>query len=133
MTTDTSSPSTGMTGENRVLIVEDEAISRLLLELTLSDAGLEVRSASTREEALSLAREFQPSLLLTDISLADGSGMELVREIRAFLDIRAVALTGREREDMSPDGSSDGFDGWLTKPADMEQVCELALKLLKTK
>ena len=129
MTNGISRTPAGVVG-GRILIVEDEPISRLLLELTLSDAGLDVRSAATREEAIAAAREFRPELIVTDISLADGSGIDLVREIREELPVLAVALTGRSREEMTPVGCTDGFEGWLTKPADMDHIRDVAVGLL---
>ena len=69
----------------RVLVVDDEADLRELLELTLLKMGLDVDSAATLAQARALLagaeREYQ--LVLTDMRLPDGLGLELVREVSA--------------------------------------------------
>ena len=67
----------------RILVVDDEADLRELLEITLLKMGLDVDSAATLRQARSLFEEHDYSLVLTDMRLPDGLGIELVREISA--------------------------------------------------
>jgi two-component system response regulator PilR (NtrC family) len=65
----------------RILVIDDEADLRELLEITLVKMGLDVDSASTVREARSLLGEHDYALVLTDMRLPDGTGLELVREV----------------------------------------------------
>ncbi|OON60614.1 sigma-54-dependent Fis family transcriptional regulator [Massilia sp. KIM] len=67
----------------RILVVDDEADLRELLEITLLKMGLDVDSAATLRQARSLFDEHDYALVLTDMRLPDGLGIELVREISA--------------------------------------------------
>jgi two-component system response regulator PilR (NtrC family) len=65
----------------RILVIDDEADLRELLEITLVKMGLDVDSASTVREARSLLGQHDYALVLTDMRLPDGTGLELVREV----------------------------------------------------
>ncbi|MCS0588564.1 sigma-54-dependent transcriptional regulator [Massilia norwichensis] len=65
----------------RILVVDDEADLRELLEITLVKMGLDVDSASTVREARALLGQHAYALVLTDMRLPDGTGLELVREV----------------------------------------------------
>jgi two-component system response regulator PilR (NtrC family) len=65
----------------RILVIDDEADLRELLEITLVKMGLDVDSASTVREARSLLGQHEYALVLTDMRLPDGTGLELVREV----------------------------------------------------
>jgi two-component system response regulator PilR (NtrC family) len=65
----------------RILVIDDEADLRELLEITLVKMGLDVDSASTVREARSLLGQIEYALVLTDMRLPDGTGLELVREV----------------------------------------------------
>jgi two-component system response regulator PilR (NtrC family) len=67
----------------RILVVDDEADLRELLEITLLKMGLDVDSAATLRQARSLVEEHDYALILTDMRLPDGLGLELVREVTA--------------------------------------------------
>jgi two-component system response regulator PilR (NtrC family) len=67
----------------RILVVDDEADLRELLEITLLKMGLDVDSAATLRQARALAEEHDYALVLTDMRLPDGLGLELVREVNA--------------------------------------------------
>ncbi|MGH8854306.1 MAG: sigma-54-dependent transcriptional regulator [Telluria sp.] len=67
----------------RILVVDDEADLRELLEITLLKMGLDVDSAATLRQARGLLEEYDYALILTDMRLPDGLGLELVREVAA--------------------------------------------------
>ena len=67
----------------RILVVDDEADLRELLEITLLKMGLDVDSAATVREARNLLDQKEYELVLTDMRLPDGMGLELVREVAA--------------------------------------------------
>ncbi len=79
----------------RVLTVEDDPIVRADLRLILEDAGFDVvPDARDGVEAVELAREHRPDLILIDLSLPNLDGVEATRQIRGEHDVPIVALTG---------------------------------------
>lgn len=108
----------------RVLIVEDEAISRLALELAMEESDHEVRGAGTCKDALAIAKEFQPELLLSDLGLPDGSGIELISTLKAQLNLRTVAITGRDDDATLATLRTNGCDGWVIKPLDLDLISQ---------
>lgn len=78
----------------RVLIVEDEARLRHILALNLTSRGHEVQEARTAAEALRLAAEKQPDLMLLDLNLPDQSGWDVLRELRDLgVDVPTVVVS----------------------------------------
>ncbi|MCF8144352.1 MAG: diguanylate cyclase [Deltaproteobacteria bacterium] len=113
--------------ENRfpILIVEDDPVSRRLLEMTLSKAGYEVVSAKDGEEALACFNaQFFP-IVFTDWMMPEMDGLQLCRSIREEVSAGYVfifLLTARDsREDMLA-GLEAGADDYLTKPFDRSEL-----------
>lgn len=81
--------------QSRILIIEDEAIIAMHIQSIVGDAGHEVVGvAQTRKEAVALAAQTSPELVLADISLADGSsGIDAVREILELMDVPVIFVT----------------------------------------
>ena len=77
----------------KILIVDQIAINRIALRAKLGAAQFDVSQASTIEEALKVARESKPDLILTDVDLPDGSAAELVSQLdRVFGELRAPVM-----------------------------------------
>ena len=113
--------------ENRfpILIVEDDPVSRRLLEMTLSKAGYEVVSAKDGGEALACFNaQFFP-IVFTDWMMPEMDGLQLCRSIREEVSAGYVfifLLTARDsREDMLA-GLEAGADDYLTKPFDRSEL-----------
>ncbi|WP_158259358.1 response regulator [Hasllibacter halocynthiae] len=85
-----------MGGIDRVLIVEDELLIALDVELTLQAAGYEVVGTAAREdEAVAMALEARPDLMVVDLRLADGgSGRRVAERVRAEIDVALVFASG---------------------------------------
>jgi DNA-binding NtrC family response regulator len=67
----------------RVLVVDDEVDALEILSWMLTDEGCEVRTASDVDQAVSVGRDFHPTLLITDYLLRDsGTGLDVIRELR---------------------------------------------------
>lgn len=82
-----------------VLIADDDFISLEVLKAMLEEYPLDLLIANNGEEALSLAKEHQPELLILDYDMPDMTGAEVSRQLRqltAFEDIPIVALTGHQ-------------------------------------
>jgi PAS domain S-box-containing protein len=111
-------------GKKRVLVVDDTAPLRDFVAGHLERAGYEVMTAAgVRTAAEALAAE-SFDLLLTDVSLLDGSGTVLARSVRAVQpELPVVLMTGSDETDAS-------FDGVLTKPFDERTLTETVAKAL---
>jgi two-component system, sensor histidine kinase len=105
-----------------ILIVDDYAGSRYLRSRLLNDAGYEVLEASNGEEALRLAAQVIPSLILLDVNLPDVSGTEVCRRLKQdpqTARIPIIQITGAwMSEDARQRGIASGADEYLTEPVD---------------
>ncbi|MFO1061007.1 MAG: phosphate regulon transcriptional regulator PhoB [Dongiaceae bacterium] len=102
-----------------ILIVEDEAALVTLLRYNLEREGFRVAAAPDGEEALLLAREEKPDLVLLDWMLPLLSGIEVCRQLRRLPETRAVPiimLTARGEEGDKLRGLDSGADDYVTKP-----------------
>jgi len=106
-----------VTPPTRVLIAEDHELFRRGLVDLLSTEGFDVVAvASTADEAVSLAIEYTPDVLLIDTELENGAGLEVCRTVRqAAADVRIVALTSSGDRGQVLNTLRAGADGYLTK------------------
>lgn len=103
----------------KLLIVDDEAGVRALVRMTLDSGVYEIFEASEGFEALDLAREHRPDLVLLDVMLPDVSGMDVCRKIKDDPDLASttvVMLTARAQTNDVGDAEEAGADGYFTKP-----------------
>jgi two-component system phosphate regulon response regulator PhoB len=103
----------------RVLVVEDEADLRDLLEYNLKGAGFEVLVASDAATGLALARAQQPELVILDIMLPDASGLDLCRTLKSgpqTREIQVVMVTAKGEEIDRVVGFELGADDYVVKP-----------------
>jgi CheY-like chemotaxis protein len=101
----------------RVLTVEDDPIVRADLRLILEDAGFEVcPEARDGVEAVELAREHRPDLVLIDLGLSRLDGVEATRRILGERDVPIVALSGQSSGDLVGRAVEAGAVGYVLKP-----------------
>ncbi len=107
-----------MTTENRatILIVEDEREIRRFLRSSLSDSGFEVAESDTLCGGLVEAGTRKPDLVILDLGLPDGDGVDFIREVRAWSNLPTVVLSAREAERDKIGALDAGADDYLTKP-----------------
>lgn len=111
----------------RVLIVDDHAVVRIGLRSLLGHAAgfRVVGEAETAAEAISMAERSTPDVVLMDIRLPDGSGVEACRAIKAAQpDTRVVMLTSYSDEEAIVGAVMAGASGYLLKHADAERLTE---------
>ena len=113
-----------MSSSTRILIVDDEPTYREYLERFLSRDGLDVRTAETGAEAIELAREFAPDILLADWMLrCEMHGIEVGEALRAQRpDLRILLMTGFPTADLEAEAARVGIDGFLEKPFALEDL-----------
>jgi two-component system phosphate regulon response regulator PhoB len=103
----------------RVLVIEDDADLREMLQHYITSWGHEARLVATGSEGLEVWHDFQPHLILLDISLPDMEGFEICRKVRKDSARRQpiiVILSGRGDEVDRVTGFEAGADDYLTKP-----------------
>ncbi len=103
-----------------ILLVDDDALLRRSLVLSLEEAGYRASSAATAEEALALALRDRPELVLLDIGLPGMDGLEALRHFRSRIGVPVVFLTARRREIDEVLGLELGADDYVTKPFDLD-------------
>jgi CheY-like chemotaxis protein len=106
-----------MSDTSLVILVDDHEDSRTMYALTLASEGYEVVTAGTAEEALDLAQQLRPAVIVADVRLPGTSGLDLTRQLRGderTRDAAILLLTGdmRTREL----AAAAGFDRVLLKP-----------------
>ncbi len=121
------------TGKAIILIVDDDAMHRSLVEKMLESTQYEIRMAGNAEQALQLARSVSPDVVLTDVSMPGVSGLELTRVMKADPLLRQISIVVLSGHGMMGDESlarNAGCDGYLSKPfraADLRAEVELQL------
>jgi two-component system response regulator PilR (NtrC family) len=115
----------------RVLVVDDEPDIRELLELTLVKMGLGVESVGTVAEAKALLKDSHFDLCLTDMRLADGAGLELVRHIAGLgTDLPVAVITAFGSTDNAIAALKAGAFDYVSKPVGLEQLRALVKSAL---
>ncbi|MFI5058026.1 MAG: diguanylate cyclase [Candidatus Acidiferrales bacterium] len=109
----------------QILVVDDSAFSRKLLEHALSDESYTLLFAESGEEALRLFQERRPAVVITDWVLPDSSGPELCQRIRSDAQnsyTYIILLTSMTEKDSVVKGLAAGADDYLTKPFDASEL-----------
>jgi DNA-binding response OmpR family regulator len=109
-----------------ILLVEDHQETRNTLVSLLSRCEHTVITAETVAEALDLLDRARVRVLLADLGLPDGDGLDVVAKAKKLNpDIKAIALTARSSDDDYWVGFDAGFDHYLTKPIDFDELRSL--------
>jgi len=112
-----------MSGDRpRVLVVDDEPQILRGLKVVLRQAGFEVDTAATKSEALDRVAVRPPEMLVLDLILPDGSGVEVCEEVRGWSQLPIIVLSavGDEREKVR--ALDAGADDYLTKPFGTDEL-----------
>lgn len=116
----------------RVLLVEDEAVNRLVAETLLTDVGLTVDLAENGQEAVDLAKANAYDLILMDMQMPVMDGVSATKEIRQSLgqDMPIIAVTANAFEEQRQECLSAGMNGFLTKPYVEDNLYKTVLRWL---
>jgi two-component system KDP operon response regulator KdpE len=105
-----------------VLVVEDDAPLRRALRTSLRARDIEVLEAGSGEEALVIAADRRPDLVLLDLGLPGIDGLETISRLRSFTDVPVIVLTVRERASDKVAALDAGADDYVTKPFDTDEL-----------
>jgi two-component system, OmpR family, response regulator len=107
----------------RALVVDDEATLSELLQMALRYEGWDVKTAANGQQALKVAREFQPDIVVLDIMMPGIDGLEVLKRMRADgRDVPVLFLTAKDAVDDRVAGLTAGGDDYVTKPFSLEEV-----------
>jgi DNA-binding response OmpR family regulator len=116
----------------KILIVDDEAYIRLLIEQTLEDLedqGVEIFTAENGEAALDVIRAERPNLIFLDVMMPRLNGFDVCQRVKHELglrDVTIVMLTAKGQEFDRQKGEQAGADLYMTKPFDPDDLLRIA-------
>lgn len=100
----------------KVLLVEDEKTIRRFVRVAIEEEACQVIEAETLVQGLSAAGTESPDLLIVDLGLPDGDGIELIRDLRTWSEVPILVLSARLQEADKIDALDAGANDYLTKP-----------------
>ncbi len=106
----------------RILLVEDHADTSRAMSRLLSRIGYQVRTAGTVRAAIDAARSDPVDVVISDLGLPDGSGLDLMRELQKTHGLRGIALSGFGTDEDRAASAAAGFAEHLTKPINFERL-----------
>jgi len=109
-----------MPSTHHILLVDDDALLRRSLVLSLEEAGYRASASATAEDALALAMRDLPDLVLLDIGLPGMDGLDALRHFQSRIGVPVIFLTARRRELDEVLGLQLGADDYITKPFDKD-------------
>ena len=106
----------------KILYVEDDLSLIDGLQYTLESSGYAVDNARTVKEALTLFRNTHYDLLLLDVTLPDGTGFDICKEVRNSSTVPIIFLTASDQEISIVRGLDMGGDDYITKPFKLNEL-----------
>ncbi|MEP0873755.1 response regulator [Trichocoleus desertorum AS-A10] len=121
-----------------LLVVDDDADSRLLFAMAFESEGAEVLTVGSAAEALDLLAWRKPDVLLCDFALPEVNGCGLLREIRTkkarvWQRIPAIAVTAYDSKQVQQEVLAAGFQLFFTKPIDLDELTAAIAELTQSK
>ena len=117
----------------RILVVDDHELNLKLLERLLELEGHEVRPAASLAAAELAIAEERPAMIVLDVNLPDGSGLELTRKLKSHpgtASIPIVACTAGVSPSDERDALEAGCDAYVSKPIDLQRFASIVASLV---
>jgi signal transduction histidine kinase len=115
-----------------ILLVEDHPDTRTVMVRLLKKLGCRVESAGSFAEAMEKANGSQFDLIVSDIGLPDGSGIDLMRQLKQRFNLKGIALSGYGMDDDLHRSREAGFDAHLVKPVNLRLLEETIRRLCES-
>jgi len=115
----------------RVLLVDDHVDMLTMLDLLMQRRSYEVKTATSGFEALELAAEFAPHVVVSDIGMPGMDGFEFMEQLRSapvLQPFKSIALTGYDLIGEPDRALQSGYDAQLTKPIEFDRLFEIIEK-----
>jgi two-component system, OmpR family, KDP operon response regulator KdpE len=106
----------------KVLIVEDDREIRALMQSSLSVEGFDVQTAVSVSEASAILHHSPPDVVVLDLGLPDGDGVDLVRDVRQHHALPIIVVSARHQEEQKIKLLDAGADDYLTKPFSVAEL-----------
>jgi CheY-like chemotaxis protein len=116
-----------------ILVVDDSADNLAVISLYLQHQGYRVVTANNGEDAVNVATQTLPNVILMDINLPELDGLGATRRIRetdGLRDVPVIAITAFGTEGFQRAAYDVGVSGYLTKPIDLDRMQQLIARLL---
>lgn len=123
-----------MAERKKILVIEDDRVAREMAADTLSGAGYRVIEAEGAEIGLHVFRTEKPDLVVLDLNLPDGNGLDVCRKMRESSvapDVPIIMLTGRKEVEDKVSGLTAGADQYLGKPVHPRELVAWVEALLR--
>ena len=114
-----------------VLVADDEPRITKLVAVTLTDEGFRVITASGGEEALAMADEYRPDIVLLDIVMTDLDGIEVMSQLREFRPVPVILLTAKGSTADKARGLDLGADDYIAKPFHPDELAARVRAVLR--
>jgi two-component system KDP operon response regulator KdpE len=108
--------------DSLVLVVDDEPQMRKFIRVSLKSHGYRVLEAASMQEALLLATSHHPDLILLDLGLPDGDGIQLTQQLREWSQVPIIVISARGQEDDKVTALDAGAGDYLTKPFGVNEL-----------
>lgn len=116
----------------RILVVDDQKDTAKMLQLFIQTAGHEVHTVGSKAEALEWVDREPIDLLVSDLRLPDGSGNELMTELRARGPIKGIVFSGLSNPEEKERSEAAGFSAFLVKPQDLDRLLDVVRDISQT-
>jgi len=111
---------------HRILLAEDDHLSAEFIRIALSDEGHDVLAVHSLNDAMTSYADYGPSIVITDIQLGDGSGMNLAKTAKLNGVRTVIGISGFDKAHLIADGNDiSHFDQILTKPLELTDLISL--------
>ncbi len=120
---------------NAILVADDDPDILSIVSMSLETQGYTVHKATNGREAVDLARQHHPDLILMDMMMPVVSGYEAVGELKADASTKDIVIVGLSAKAMATDmerATDAGIDGYITKPFRIAQVLSVVESYLGT-
>ncbi len=115
----------------RVLVVDDSLTTQEMVGMHLRKAGYTVKNASDGAEAVEMAKQWSPSLILLDVMMPVMNGYSATRQIREFSSTPIIMLSAMGSEDNKIQGLNAGADDYIVKPFSSQELMARTRALLR--
>jgi two-component system KDP operon response regulator KdpE len=106
----------------RIIVIDDEFQITRVLKRSLAAHRYDVRTASDGGAGVDLFRDFDPDLVITDLSMPEMSGIDVCREIRKMSSVPIIVLSVKGEERTKVEALDAGADDYITKPFGMDEL-----------